>query len=87
MAETYLHHNKGVPKLAYTVRIARSIHLVKTQPFNRILKDNKGGSVFLVTKGICADARKFGRIKLTRYMGNWPRCALFWKVIREAFNG
>lgn len=86
MPETFLHHNKGVPKLAYTVRVDRAIRHVAVKPYNKVLNDCREGRVFLVTKGDCATARKLGRVKLKPYTGNWPRCALFWQVIKEVVN-
>lgn len=87
MAETFLHHNKGVPKLAYTVRINRAIHHVALKPYNKVLNLHRlGNDTFIVTKGTCATARKLGRVKLKPYTGNWPRCALVWQVIKEVVN-
>ena len=86
MPETFLHHNKGVPKLAYTIRIDRTINHVALKPYNKVLKNAKDGDTFIVTKATCANARKLGRVKLTPYTGNWPRCALVWKVIKEVVN-
>lgn len=86
MAETFLHHNKGVPKLAYTVRINRAINHVSLKPFNAVLKDQSDGDTFIVTKGVCEVARKLGRLKLTPYVGNWPRVSLVIKRLKEIIN-
>lgn len=84
MPEVFLHHNRGIPKLAYTVRVNRAIRHVKEKPFNAILADET--NKFIVTKGTCATARKLGRLKLAPYSGKWPRCALIWQVIKEVIN-
>ena len=84
MPETFLHHNRGVPKLAYTVRINREIRYVAAKPFNKVLVGDD--SKFIVTKGICATASRLGRLKLVPYTGKWPRCALIWQVIKEVVN-
>ncbi|MDD1013872.1 hypothetical protein [Pseudomonas rubra] len=84
MPETFLHHNRGVKKLAYTVRINRDIRYVALKPFNKVLIGDD--AKFIVTKGTCATARKLGRTKLVPYTGKWPRCALIWQVIKEVVN-
>lgn len=84
MTETLLHHNRGITKLAYTVRVNRGIRYVALKPFNKVLVGDD--SKFIVTKGTCEQARKLGRTKLVPYSGKWPRCALIWQVIKEVVN-
>lgn len=79
----YLHHNRGVKALRYSVRINREIRLVQTEAFNSVVVDEDTKRLYLVTKGTCQTASRLGRIKLVEYTGKWPRCALLWERLRE----
>ncbi|KPA96920.1 hypothetical protein [Pseudomonas asplenii] len=85
MPEVYLHHNKGVKALRYSVRINREIRKVYKAPVNKVLV-GEDKEYFLLTKGVFSAACKFGRLKLTPYSGNWPRCALFVQRLKEIIN-
>lgn len=87
MKPVFLHHNRGVRKLAFTLRIDREIKHVETAPFNSVVVVKPTGQVFLITKGICKSAVQAGRLKLVPYVGRFPRVALcvkrFLEVIRR----
>lgn len=84
MSSTFLHNNKGVKALAYTVRTNREIRKVLKTPDNFVHKD--GEETFLVTVGDCERAKQYARIKLVPYVGNWPRLQLVWKRVKEIVN-
>lgn len=86
MPETFLHHNRGVPKLRFTVRVDRSIRHVRTKAFNAVLVNQDNRETFLVTKGLCATASRLGRLKLVPYTGRWPRLVLLWTRLKEVLN-
>lgn len=86
MSETFLHHNKGVKALRYSVRVNREIRKVYTAPANKVLVNDTSKETFLLTKGVFSEARKLGRLKLVPYLGNWPRCALIFKRLKEIVN-
>lgn len=79
----YLHHNRGVPKLAFSVRQDRQIKLVKTAPFNKVLTHKPSTVTLIVTKGMCAEAVRQGRLKLVPYTGKWPVLTLLWTRFME----
>lgn len=79
----YLHHNRGVKALRYSVRIDRQIVHVRTAQFNAVINHVDTGRRYLVTKGTCQTASRLGRIKLVEYTGKWPRCALLWERLKE----
>jgi hypothetical protein len=84
--EIFLHHNKGVKALRYTVRANREIRKVYKAPVNKVLISDTSKESFLLTKGLFETARKLGRLKLVPYAGRWPRCALIVKRLKEVFN-
>ncbi|WP_085589319.1 hypothetical protein [Pseudomonas sp. B14(2017)] len=86
MPAVYLHHNRGVPALRFTVRVDREIRLVKTQPFNTVAHDEDHEHLYLVTKGRCEQAMKLGRLRLHPYTGRFPRLALIWQRFKEVIN-
>ncbi|WP_323115368.1 hypothetical protein [Pseudomonas guariconensis] len=78
----FLHHNRGVKALAYTVREDREIKQVRTAAFNGVV-NQQDGRKYIVTKGLCATASRLGRIKLVPYTGRFPRLALLWARLKE----
>ena len=82
MADLYLHHNRGVPALAFTLRANREIKHVSKKAFNAVVVNREGRTV-LVTKGLCHTATRLGRIKLTPYTGRFPMLALLWTRLKE----
>lgn len=83
----YMHHNRGVPKLAFTIRQDRRILLVNKTPFNNVVISRACGATFIVTKGLCAQVVQKGRIKLTPYTGKWPVLTLLWTRFKEVIRG
>lgn len=83
--DVYLHHNRGVPALRFTVRVDREIRHVRKAAWNGVLVGDAG--TYLVTKGTCAKAAQLGRLKLTPYVGNWPRLAVLWARLKEVVRG
>lgn len=83
----FLHHSRGVPKLAFTIRSDREIRFVKKAPFNLALQCRRSGQTFLVTKGLCQTATRLGRIRLRPYTGKWPVLALLWARFKEVIRG
>ncbi|WP_440781908.1 hypothetical protein [Pseudomonas aeruginosa] len=82
----YMHHNRGVPKLAFTIRQDRQIRLVHAKPFNKVVISRSCGTTFIVTKGLCQTVQRLGRLKLTPYTGNWPVFALIWTRFKEVIG-
>lgn len=85
--ESFLHYNRGVPKLRFTIRTNREIRMVRTKPFNAVFKSQEGGPYFIVTKGLCQSASRLVRLKLKPYTGKWPRLALVWTRLKEVVRG
>lgn len=81
--DTFIHYNRGVPKLRYSIRVDREIRQVYTKPVNRVLVDGRTGAEFLLTKGTCETASRLGRLRLLPYTGKWPVCALLWARLLE----
>lgn len=79
----YMHHNRGVPKLAFSIRQDRRIRMVEKSPFNSVVISKPCGSTFIVTKGLCAEAVRLGRLKLVPYTGKWPVLTLLWTRFKE----
>lgn len=84
--DTYLHHNKGVQKLAFTIRQDREIKLVETKPFNAVVCCKRTDQTFIVTKGICGTVTRLGRLKLVPYTGKWPVLTLLWTRFKEVIR-
>lgn len=84
--DTYLHHNKGVPKLAFTIRQDREIKHVETKPFNAVVISEGSAQKFIVTKGTCGTVTRLGRLKLTPYTGKWPVLTLLWTRFKEVIR-
>ncbi|MDH1340539.1 hypothetical protein [Ectopseudomonas oleovorans] len=82
----FLHHNRGVKKLAFTVRDNREIRFVKTKPFNHVLQCQRAGHTLIITKGLCGTAQRLGRLKLTPYTGKWPVLTLLWTRFKEVIR-
>lgn len=83
----FLHHNRGVKALKFTMRQDRQIKLVRTAAFNRVVEQKASDLTFIVTKGICAQAVQLGRIKLTPYTGRFPVLTLIWRRVLEVVRG
>ncbi|WP_337056736.1 hypothetical protein [Pseudomonas sp. USHLN015] len=83
----YLHHNRGVKALKFTLRFDRAINFVSTKAFNGVAVDNVDGRTFLITKGLCQTVERLGRIKLVPYTGRFPRLALIWRRVLEVVRG
>lgn len=82
--QVLLHSNRATGH--YTVRQNREIvKWLGKEPMHCLLR-NPEGMTFVVTKGTFAQSRKLGRLVLTPYTGNWPRCALVWAVVKEIVN-
>lgn len=79
----FLHHNRGVKALKFTLRCDRAINFVSTKAFNSVAVDTVEGRTFIITKGLCETASRLGRIKLVPYTGKWPRLALLWTRLKE----
>mgnify|MGYP007064763114 CR=1 FL=1 len=86
MTPVFLHHNRGVRALAFTIRQDREIKLVEKAPFNAVVR-HRDGRNFLITKGVCATAVQYGRIKLTPYTGRFPLLGLLVKRVLEVVRG
>lgn len=82
----FLHHNRGVQALKFSLREHREIKHVRTSAFNAVVhhEDNRK---FIVTKGMCARAAQLGRLKLTPYTGRFPLLALIWRRLVEVVRG
>lgn len=82
----YLHSNKGVKKLAFSLRCNREIQVVFKAPANtiKIVK----GQVYIITKGVFENVAKStsGRAVMVPYVGNWPRVTLVIQRIKEIIN-
>lgn len=84
--QVFLHHNRGVKALAFTVRENREIKLVRIAAFNSVV-EHADGRQFIVTKGVCARAAQLGRLKLTPYTGRFPVLTLIWRRLVEVVRG
>lgn len=82
----YMHHNRGVPKLAFSIRQDRQIKLVNKKPFNNVVISRPCGTTFIVTKGLCETVQRLGRLKLTPYTGKWPVLTLLWTRFMEVIR-
>lgn len=82
----FLHHNRGVPKLAFTIRQERAIKFVSKTAFTKVV-EHQDGRTFLITKGLCNTVARLGRLKLTPFTGRFPMLVLFWRRLLEVLRG